>query len=178
MQNGNSFYMFMNETAELLATVDVVGYYSDDLPTALDAQMQQIVQKFTLASAAEREQLQAALPADKRSLFGIYGHRAATLAARQTSEQWLRSGLVGFAMANFAIPERRKVEVSMAIYYHVAQKLGLNPVELFEDTAVYAAPDIAQALLAFGRRHDVSLSRYGWQELKTADGVKYKFNYG
>lgn len=178
MQNGTSFHAFVKEANQLLADVSLVDYYAQPLPAALDDSFQLMVQKFMLLTAVERQQFQEALAAEKRSLFGIFGHRAATLAARQQAEGWLRHGLVGFAIANFAIPERRKVEVGMAIYHHVAGKLGLNPLELFEDTAVYAAADIAAELLAFGRRQDVSLSRYGWQELKTAEGVRYKFNYG
>lgn len=178
MKNGNAIHTFIDDTIALLGDIDVVTYFAEPLPCAVDEQIRRIVFRFTAVTPPERAQFQDALPPEHRSLFGIYGHRAATIAARQNDLDWLRSGLTGFAIANYTIPQKRKVEVGMAVYLHVAQKLGVNPVDLFEETAVYAAPTMAAELLAFGRRPDVTLHKYGWQELKTPDGVKYKFNYG
>ncbi|MBX3059051.1 MAG: hypothetical protein KF770_21495 [Anaerolineae bacterium] len=178
MKNGNALHTFIEDAIALLGDIDVVAYFAEPLPYTVDEQIRGIVSRFTAVTPAERTQFQDALAPEHRSLFGIYGHRAATIAARQNDADWLRSGLTGFAIANYTIPEKRKVEVGMAVYLHVAQKLGLNPVDLFEETAVLAAPAIAAELLAFGRRPDVSLGKFGWQELKTPEGVKYKFSYG
>ncbi len=177
MKNGNAIHTFIEDAVALLGDIDVVTYFAEPLPCVVDEQIRGIVSRFTAVTASERAQFQEALPPEHRSLFGIYGHRAATIAARQNDADWLRSGLTGFAIANYTIPQKRKVEVGMAVYLHVAQKLGLNPVDLFEETAVYAAPTIATELLAFCRRPDVTLTKFGWQELKTREGVKYKFNY-
>jgi hypothetical protein len=178
MKNGNAIHTFIADVIALLGQIEVVNYYAESLPCAVDEQIRGIVSRFTAVTPAERTQFQESLPPEHRSLFGIYGHRAATIAARRKEPDWLHSGLTGFAIANYTIPEKRKVEVGMAVYLHVAQKLGLNPVDLFEETAVYAAPAIATEMLAFCRRPDVTLNKFGWQELKTRDGVKYKFNYG
>jgi hypothetical protein len=178
MKNGNAIHTFIEDATALLGKIMVVTYYAEPLPCPVDQQIQAVVSRFTAVSAADRTQFQEALAPEHRSLFGIYGHRAATLAAREAGHDWLRSGLTGFAIANYTIPEKRKVEVGMAVYVHVAQKCGLNPVDLFEETAVYAAPAIAAAMLAFCRRSDITLSKFGWQELKTPEGVKYKFTYG
>lgn len=178
MKNGNIVQITIEDALALLNHVEVVVYFGEPLPCEVDQQIEAIVTRFTAVTPAEREQIQRALAPEHRSLFGIYGHRAATLAARGASAAWLFSGLVGFAMANYTIPEKRKVEVGMAVYVHVARKLGLDPAKVFADAAVYAAPAIAAAMLAFSQRHDVTLSKYGWQELKTPDGVKYKFTYG
>lgn len=177
MKNGNAIHTFIDDTIALLGDIDVVAYFAEPLPYTVDEQIRGIVSRFTAVTPAERTQFQESLAPEHRSLFGIYGHRAATIAARREDLDWLRSGLTGFAIANYTIPEKRKVEVGMAVYLHVAQKLGLNPVDLFEETAVYAAPAIATEMLAFCRRPDVNLNKFGWQELKTRDGVKYKFNY-
>lgn len=178
MKNGNTFHTYIEDTLTLLNQIEVVAYYGKPLPYEVDQQINMIITRFTAVTPAEREQIQGALAPEHRSLFGIYGHRAATLAAREASADWLRSGLIGFAMANYTIPEKRKVEVGMAVYVHVARKLGLDPAKVFADAAVYAAPAIAAEMRAFSQRHDVTLSKYGWQELKTPDGVKYKFTYG
>lgn len=178
MKNGHAFQMFTEEVVKTLEPLSVTAYFAQPLPADTDGRIREILDRFGAATPAERQQFQQTLPPEIRSLFGIYGHRAATLAARQSAPAWLRSGLTGFAVANFTIPEKRKVAVGMAVYFHVAQKLGVNPIDLFEDVAEMAAPEIGAELLAFGRRGDVSLTRYGWRELNTPEGVKYKFIYG
>lgn len=178
MENGNAFRAFIQQTIEDLDDLQVVTYFAEPLPTEHDGRLQAIIHRYTQANKEERSQFQQALPAKQRSLFGIYGHRAATLAARQESADWLLSGLVGFALANIEIPEKRKVEVGLAVYFHVALKLDLKPVDLFEAAAQFAGDEMAERLLVYGRRSDVTLSKYGWQELRTPEGVKYKFIYG
>jgi hypothetical protein len=97
---------------------------------------------------------------------------------RQESRDWLLSGLIGAVISNYVVPEKRNVEVGMAIFHHCARKLNIPPAEIFAEAARFAAFDLATRLITFGNRSDVILSKFGWQELQTADGVKYKFNWG
>lgn len=174
MHNGDAFRAFTEEVVTELRQVTVVDYYVQPMPSPLDGRIQAIVTRFMAATATERDPFQQGLPPEIRSLFGIFGHRAATLAARTQSPDWLQSGLVGFTIANVVIPKRRKVELGLAVYHHVARKLELNPIDLFETAAQFGSPEIAIHLLTYGRRTDITLTKFGWQELKTPDGVKYK----
>lgn len=178
MQNGNSFSAFLNEVANFLADKKVIDYFTEALPSPTDDILLGYCQRFMAASAAERQQFQEQLAAEHRSLFGIFGHRAATLAVRQSSRDWLLCGLVGSIISNYIIPPRRNVEVGLAVFHHCARKLGVVPPDLFAEAARFADLELATRLLAFGNRADVTLSQFGWKELKTADGPKYKFNYG
>ncbi|MCP5100457.1 MAG: hypothetical protein GY943_33325 [Chloroflexi bacterium] len=178
MKNGDSFTIFVQETQQYLAELVVVTYYQEPLPSETDDRFTAIISRFISSDKAQQTRLLDALSAKERSLFGIYGHRSATVAARTAVRERLLSGLVGMAIANYTIPEKRRVEVSLAVFHHVARKLDLNVIELFEDTAVYASTEFAPILLAFGRKGDVTLKKYGWQELKTDDGVKYKIQWG
>ena len=98
------------------------------------------------------------------------------MAAREESRDWLLSGLIGNAIGNTIIPERRRIEVGLVVYMHVARKLAINPIDLFEEAAVYATAEFATTLHQFGRRGNVTLQQFGWKELKTPDGLKYKFD--
>ncbi|MCP4359064.1 MAG: hypothetical protein GY796_13695 [Chloroflexi bacterium] len=178
MKNGNAFLVFTNEVTAVLNQVEVVDYYAQLLPSQLDGRFQTILNRFTAATPAEREQFQAALSPQMRSLFGIYGHRAATLAAREEAADWLLSGLVGYGIANYTIPQKRKVQIGLAVYHHVARKLEINPIDLFEGAAQFVSAEIGGEMLLFGRKTDVTLNAYGWQELKTPEGIKYKFSFG
>ena len=177
MQNGNAFSAFIREVVQFLDDKKVVDYYAETLPSPTDEVLLGYCQRFMLATASQREQFQEALAQEHRSLFGIFGHRAATVAVRQESREWLLCGLIGAIISNYIIPPRRNVEVGLAVFHHCARKLGIVPPDLFSEAAKFTSLDLATRLIAFGNRADVVLSHFGWQELKTPEGVKYKFSF-
>jgi hypothetical protein len=177
MKNGNAFRIFADETVRYLSGLKVVVYYAEPIPSATDEKMRVIVARFRGGTAVEQEQFQQTLAQEHRSHFGIYGHRAATLAVRQNSRDWLVSGLVGAVISNYVIPPKRNVDVSLAVYHHCAQKIDVSPVELFSEAARYAQPVLAGKLTAFGHRADINLKQFGWQEQTTPEGVRYKFSW-
>ncbi len=177
MKNGNAFRTFVDETVHYLSGLKVVVYYAEPIPSATDEKMRVVVARFMRETAVEQEQFQLGLAQEHRSHFGIYGHRAATLAVRQNSRDWLLSGLVGAVISNYIIPPKRNVDVSLAVYHHCAQKIDVSPEDLFSEAARYAQPGLAGKLRSFGRRADITLKQFGWQEQKTPEGVRYKFSW-
>ena len=185
MNNGSAFRAFTDEVGQYLAGLKVVDYYAQPLPSAVDERLHEIVVRFMSGTAVDHDTFQQSLAPEQRSMFGIYGHRAATLAVRQNSHNygptpsrdWLLSGLVGAVIANYIIPHKRHVEVSLAVYHHCAQKIGAAPQALFAEAARFAQPELAAKLAAFGQRTDVNLKQFGWQEQKTPEGVRYKFSW-
>ena len=176
MQNGNDFHVFIQETSQFLSTLTVTSYYGTELPDAVDERMKGIVARYMAAKEAQWPQFRDGLAQEQRSLFGIYGHRAATMPVREADKDPLLSGLVGAAIANYTIPKGRSLDVSLAVYYHCAQKLDVNTVDLFDEAAQVASADAAPILAHYGRRSDVTLRKYGWREIKTPEGVAYRFN--
>lgn len=177
MNNGSAFRAFTDEAGQFLAGLKVVEYYAAPLPSAVDEQIHAVVARFMKGTAVERQLFQEALTPEQRSLFGIYGHRAATLAVRQNKRDWLLSGLVGAVLANYIIPPKRNVDISLAVFHHCAQKIGETPATIFAEAAHYAGPTLAGKLTAFGQRTDVVLKQFGWQEQKTPEGIRYKFSW-
>jgi hypothetical protein len=173
--NGTGFQAFTAAAAAFLRGKMVVDYYQEPLPSATDERLAEMVAHYMGATAVARLTFLQTLTPAQRALFGIYGHRAATLAVRENSRDRLLSGLVGAAIANYTIPNRRNVDVGLAIYYHCARRLALNTVDLFEAAARYAAGEIAGYLVDYGRRSDITLSKFGWREVKTPDGIRYTF---
>lgn len=178
MQNGDAFNAFIEETGQTLQGKTVLAYYQEPLGSETDKKLDEVVTHFMAATAAEHERFQASLDKTTRSLLGIYGHRAATRAVREDKSALLLQGLVGMGITNYTVPPKRNVEVGVAIFHHCARKLGESPIELFDEAARYTSPHMATFFEEFGRRANVTLGRYGWQELKTPEGVKYKFEWG
>jgi hypothetical protein len=177
MNNGSAFRAFTDEVGQYLAGLKVVDYYAQPLPSAVDERLHGMVARFMQGTAVEHTAFQHSLTPERRSVFGIYGHRAATLAVRLNSRDWLLSGLVGAVIVNYTIPQKRNVELSLAVYHHCSQKIGAAPQEIFAEATRFAQPELAAKLAAFGQRTDVNLKQFGWQEQKTPEGVRYKFSW-
>lgn len=177
MKNGTEFRTFVEETAVSLRSTAVLDYFRQSLPGPLDAHLGQIVDRFMTAAPEQRHLLLAALDKPQLALFGIFGHREATLAAREKSRERLRRGLVGLAIAHHEL-DRGSLEAALAVPHHIARKLGLNTVDLFDEAAGFIGGEIGDYLQSYGRRSDIGLRKYGWREIKTPDGVKYKVSSG
>jgi hypothetical protein len=177
MNNGTAMKVLVDGLNEYAADHSSLDYYQQPLPAEFDGRLDLAVKEFMAIDAAGRETFQSSLSPDARSLFGIYGHRAATRAVRENSQELVKLGLVAAVIANYVVPEHRRVEVGLAVYHHAAAKLGLSPPDLFSKAAACAGEALAAQLRAFGSRGDVTLKRYGWKEIQTADGVQYKFNW-
>ena len=175
--NGQAYRAYLERTLEMLDGLTVDVYYSSTLPSAADDALAEIVSAFTAWPMPVREQFLTQLPSNKRSLFGIFGHRAATLAIHRQDRELLRLGLIGNLIANSPIPPNRNIEAALAVFYHCARKLEIEPSELFEESSQFADDEMASRMLAFGRKQGVTLKQYGWREIKTPDGVRYKFEW-
>jgi hypothetical protein len=175
--NGRAFQAYLEGALAALGGRRAVDYYQEPLPAPVDEQLARVVGAYTALPARQRERFAAALSPAQRALFGIFGHRAATLSVRRTDPEWLRLGLAGSAIANFDIPPRRDVDVSLAVFYHCARALELEPVRVFDEAAEFATEEMAARLRAFGRREGFTLKQFGWRELHTPEGVRYKFEW-
>lgn len=174
--NGTDFHTFLNETAVFLSEQERLDYYLAPLPGGADQRLAHVCRRYLAATADQRQQFLDQIEPEQRALLALFGHRAATLAMRQEDRTWLRLGLLGAALANYDTAERRGIAISLAIYHHVARQLAVNTVDLFDEIADCVQGNLAPLLRQFGRRGDVRLAQFGWRELNTADGVRYKFN--
>lgn len=177
MKNGIALKAISKELNQYASEHRTLDYYQQTIPSAFDLRLDEVVKQFIAAGSADRETFQSSLTPAARSQFGIYGHRAATRAMRENNQDYVQNGLVGAVIANYFVPDKRRVETGLAIYYHTAAKLGVNPLDLFTLAAGYATDYLAAQLVAFGNRADVSLKKQGWKEIDAPDGVLYKFNW-
>lgn len=175
--NGNATYSLLEESQALLGGRTVLDYYRQRMPSPTDEHIEQLLERGMALPPAERDRWMARLTPELRSLFGIYSHRAASLAIREESADRLRSGLMAAVVANFVIPEKRNVDPLLALLHHVATELEIDPGPLFTEAAGIASEEFAEHLRDFAGKHDLVLSRYGWREIRTPDGIQYKFDW-
>lgn len=177
MNNGTSLKALSDDLNAYSGEHSTLDYFQQPLPAPLDQRLDEAVEQFMTADAEGRETFQQLMTPATRALFGIYGHRTATRAIRENRPELLRQGLAAAIIANYVIPDNRRVEVGLAIYYHTAVKLGLRPPDLFAEAAVFAPDDLANRLVAFGNRDDITLKKYGWKEINSPDGIQFRFDW-
>lgn len=175
--NGQAYRAYLESVLPVLDDLSVMEYHKSPLPSPVDGILTQVVSAFTGWPVLVREHFLTSLPSDKRGIFGIFGHRAATLAVRNNDVELLRLGLVGNVIANTPIPANRNVDIALAVFYHCARKLDMDPKDVFADVAEFATDELATRLISFGQREGISLKQFGWREIKTPDGVHYKFEW-
>lgn len=175
--NGNETRALIEACEALLADTSVLSYYRERLPSATDAQLDALLGRGLALTDRERDKWMAGLPPEVRSLYGIFSHRAATLAARTTDPAGVRNGLMASVVANYVIPEKRNVTPMLALLHHVAVECGADPGPMFREAAAIASEEMAVHLLEFAGREDLILSRYGWRKIGTPDGVQFKFDW-
>jgi hypothetical protein len=173
--NGNASHVFIEQARMTLDQLNALDYYRQVLPSNADTQLYDILTWYRAAPRPERDAFIAALSESQRALFGLFAHRAATLAVRLESAVWLEMAMLASVITNATIPESRNIDLQLAVLHHCAQKLGRSPVELFDWAATYAADPLASQLEQFGRRDDISLKRFGWVERRTPDGVTFSY---
>lgn len=178
MKNGTEIRAFIEESIQYLDGVDVKTFYAEELPSATDDRLGTMVARFMADKPGDRALFHQLISVQQRAVFGIFGHRAATLAAREESREQLRVALAAAGIANYEVPQNRRVEVALAVYYHCARKLGINTVDLFVEAGSWTSRETAVLFQQYGRRSDVTLAKFGWREIKTPDGIRFKFSWG
>jgi hypothetical protein len=104
-----------------------------------------------------------------------YGARHAVMALRRGSATLLRDALLAYAICQVVrARDDRDVMVGLAVFYFVAQQVGLVPSDLFGEIASYL-PDgwVPDLLREFGARQDITLKAFAWQLVQTPDGPDF-----
>jgi hypothetical protein len=122
----------------------------------------------------ERLSLRHLLTDADRDALGPYPARANWLALEECSRERLISGLSIWALIFPDDYDYRDVMCMTAPTHVVAVELGMEPEVVFAEAARFAGPGVAETLLKFGKRQDVSLDAFGWTRVETPNGPRIR----
>lgn len=159
-------------TLSLLDSVVLPEFYGP--PCRLDDVLAALLGALAEGAPAERDGVAGALTEQRRRVLARYAMRAPMLALRTETPHHLFAGLVANCLIERTTRDPRDDMIFFAPYTHVARELGVNPTELFDSAAAYAAPDLANDMRVFGRRTDVTLRVFGWRQIDTPDGPSFE----
>jgi hypothetical protein len=72
----------------------------------------------------------------------------------------------------------RDVLVGLAPYYDCADRLGMDPIALFDSAIDSVGTDMRETVRTFARRSDITLEAFGWRLVQLPDGPCYRPDLG
>jgi hypothetical protein len=162
------FQALTDKSSVVLESLDLDQYYGG--LSAADEVIGSLGRAFTDATPEQRASFAASLTLRGRRALGRYALRAPMLALREREGSMLRDGLLVRTLLEQGVRDWRDDLIEFAPYFYVAQELGLVPVELFDEAATFAVPDLAKVMKTFGLRKDVTLAAFGWRRIETSEG--------
>ena len=98
-----------------------------------------------------------------------------TRALRARSKDLLAAGLVELLRdgEDQWVADQRDLMIVLAPYHDCAKRLGLDPIEFFEEAADAGPKSLQEAVAGFGRRDDVTPNAVGFAVVEDADGPRY-----
>ena len=110
------------------------GYYRSRIPCAEDSRIALAIQAFSEASPREQAAFRSGIGQERADLLHVWSERVAALAVRLDSGTPLVLGLVGLSLAQGGSDEREALLVA-PLHRRSAEKLGLDPVRIFDEAA-------------------------------------------
>lgn len=97
-------------------------------------------------------------------------------ALRRRSAEQLRTGLTDYLVASAPTvgTDFRDVLVGMAPFYDCAERLGMDPVTLFDEASRDLEPEAKALARDFARRSDIDLGSFAWELVETPEGLCYR----
>ena len=156
---------------------DLMLALCDDLLTSSPTEAREFYANPAGASSDKSSWFSTVAREDMHTWFRVYGSRATWLSLEERSPERLRSGLLAFVLSDPGGGNWRDLLVALAPYHHCAQVLGLDIPLLFEQAGRYAQTEQEQYYATFGRRRDVTLGVFGWVEIQTPHGIRFRQNF-
>lgn len=159
---------------EFLGSEKIHGYGPTPIPSKIDEDICMLLEAMFRAEVPIR----TAITARMKELHGFamkaFAIRMAAYALRTNQSSFLRQGLLALAIA-FHLIDPRDVIPIFTLIYRSAQKMGLDPNDLFMTTEA-SDPEFQLQLDAFLAREDTdkSIECMGYVESKDKDGFRYR----
>jgi hypothetical protein len=153
-----------------------VGYAGRPIPDPYDSEIAQFVDAFRQCPTEPQRRFLAETAEGEGPPLGRYVQRMATLAVRTGEERYISLSLVAWAIANSGTRDWRDTLIDLPLPYRSAEKLGLDPVRLFNAVGSVLPPEVHAPMLQFLQRsaENRRIEVMGWEESTESDGFTYR----
>lgn len=158
-----------------LRPINHQGYWSSQIPSAVDKDIFLLIDAFVNVTNDERQFISSVFTDEYSFTFIRFSERMACLAVREKSEKYVFEGLIAHAIEGGKFDWRENILV-LSLLYRSAVKIGSDPVVLFNKAAEYAEGEIKAIINGFPNRapEDRSIAAMGYVEAENDQGFCYK----
>jgi hypothetical protein len=158
--------------SELISSLAAERYVARRVPGPRDDEIAELVSRVT--SVEEFSSHAAGLDLASGRVLNNFAKRAASLAVRLASESWVRHGLIA-ALLSGTVEDYREIARTNSLLFRAAELVGSDPVELFEEAAALATPDVAGAFRAFAHAAESARSISVMGYVEGSDDGEFRF---
>jgi hypothetical protein len=167
-------------SADCLNSEHALPYGPMPIPQARDAQILSLVKAWMVLDESARDRSARAISPRQSRVLQAFGERAASISVRERSQQSLLPGLLAVGISGLHGDLRDSILV-LPLFYDAAQRIGVDPGNIFEAAAVLLpqGEEVASAVHRFPHRSaaDRSLGAMGYSVGADGDGFRYVRNW-
>ena len=162
-------------SADWLKFENNLGYGTLAIPQPRDTDITKLLQDWVKLDKSVRKKAAQKILEEQRFTLLAYSERMASLAVRERNQDMITFGLLALGIDGWR-GDWRDNAVIISLHYDAAQRLNINPKEIFEKVAALLPEKPAAALRSFLHRSvdDRTLEAMGYSAGSDADGFRYK----
>jgi hypothetical protein len=136
----------------------------------------QICERYRSATTIQQAWLRSRIGRSIAGNLGVFGLRAAVLAARERSPSLARTSLIAFAIVDLSKGDIRGVLIGLSLICHCGSLSGAEMPALFREVASLAGQALSAVYNEWANRYpDVQgISSMGWREIETDEGIGFR----
>lgn len=136
----------------------------------------QLCELYRAAGEPRRTWLRSRVDRKIGGKLGLFGLRAAILAARERSQALARASLIAFAIVDLVEGDIRDVLIGLSLLCHCARLAGADVAALLRETSALAGPAMRTLFEEWAARYPnvQGIGSMGWKEVHTEEGIGFE----
>jgi hypothetical protein len=152
------------------------GQYMDVVRSAWFDKCLELCALYRTGTEPQRTWLRSRIERPVPGNLGVFGLRAAVLAAREHSPDLVRTSLVAFAIVDLTDHDIRDVLIGLSLLCHCANLSGADVPALLREAAAISGSAVAALYEDWAARYPgvQGIGSMGWRQVETGEGVGFR----
>lgn len=174
--NGNEVANAAVGLLNITKNLQPINYYRDRLPSSIDEEIVGICSQIMDSPPEKLPIFVSSLNAESYDILMNFCRRMTMLSVRQNSSDYLLKGLVALSLVADKY-DYREVLMELSLVYHSAEKLNINPKQLFSVASNYSSSEsIKKLIMEYLDRplENRNIEKMGFKEVYGPSGLIYQ----
>jgi hypothetical protein len=174
--NGNEIANAVVRLLNITKNMQPIDYYKDKLPSSIDEEIMGICSQIMDSSPQKPPIFVSSLNTESCDMLMNFCRRMTMLSIRQNSSDYLLKGLVALSLVADRY-DYREVLMEISLVYHSAEKLNVDPKQLFSVASNYSSSEsIRKLIMGYLDRslENQDIGKMGFKEVYGPSGLIYQ----